>query len=106
MTKDGGDLVGLADGAVGIQQSLAQLVQCSAPVKDQVVTIFHLGEKEPMLTAATFAFAFFEEGSQTDNHFCPQLSRSWAVKESANCYELAWMTAFEEGIGTLLKIDA
>jgi hypothetical protein len=30
----------------------------------QVVTILDLGEKEPVLTAATFAFTFFEEGSQ------------------------------------------
>ena len=50
---------------VAIQQSAAQLVQCSAPVKDQVVTIFDLGEKESMLTAAAFAFAFFKERSQT-----------------------------------------
>jgi hypothetical protein len=63
--EDGGDLVGLADGAIGIQESLVQLIQCGAPVKDQVVTIFDLGEKEPVLTAATFAFAVFEEGSQT-----------------------------------------
>jgi hypothetical protein len=62
--EDGGDLAGLADGAVGIQESLVQLIQCGAPVKDEVVAILHLGEKEPVLTAATFAFAFFEEGSQ------------------------------------------
>ena len=62
--EDRGDLLGLADRAVGIQ-SVAQSVQCSVPVKDQVVTIFDLGEKGPMLT--------------------PQLSRSWAVKQSVNC---------------------
>ena len=33
-TEDRGDLVGLADRAVGIQQSLARLIQCSAPVKE------------------------------------------------------------------------
>jgi hypothetical protein len=33
-------------------------------VKDQVVAIFHLGEEEPVLAAATFAFAFFEKWSQ------------------------------------------
>jgi hypothetical protein len=33
-------------------------------VKDQVVTILHLGEKEPVLTATSFAFAFFEERGQ------------------------------------------
>jgi hypothetical protein len=64
-TEDGGDLVGLADGAIGIQESLVQLTQCGAPVKDQVVAILHLGEKEPVLTTASFAFAVFEEGSQT-----------------------------------------
>ena len=63
-TENGGDLAGLADGAVGVQQSLVQLIQCGAPVKDQLVTIFDLGEKEPVLTAASFAFAFLEEGSQ------------------------------------------
>ena len=62
--EDGGDLAGLADRAIGIQESLVQLIQFCAPVKDQVVTILDLGEKEPVLTAATFAFTFFEEGSQ------------------------------------------
>ena len=63
-TEDGGDLAGLADGAVGIQQPLVEAIECGTPMKDQVVTIFDLGEKEPVLTAASFAFAFFEEGSQ------------------------------------------
>jgi len=62
--EDGGDLAGLADGAVGIQESLVQVIQCGAPMKDQVVAILNLGEKEPVLTAATFAFAVFEERSQ------------------------------------------
>ena len=62
--ENGGDLAGLADGAVGIQQSLVEAIECGAPMKDQVVTIFDLGEKEPVLTAASFAFAFFEERSQ------------------------------------------
>ena len=61
--EDGGDLARLADGAVGIQQSLVQLVQCSSAMEDEVITILHLGEKEPVLTAAIFAFAVFKEGS-------------------------------------------
>jgi hypothetical protein len=40
------------------------VIQCGAPMKDQVVAILNLGEKEPVLTAATFAFAVFEERSQ------------------------------------------
>ena len=68
--ENGGDLAGLADRAVSVQQSLVQLIQCGAPVKDQVVTIFDLGEKEPVLTAASFAFAFFEERSQALKPCC------------------------------------
>jgi hypothetical protein len=60
-----GDLAGLADGTVGIQKFLVQLIECGPPVKNQVVTILYLGEKEPVLAAASFAFAFFKEWSQT-----------------------------------------
>ena len=31
-TEDGGDLAGPADSAVGIQEPLAQMIQCGAPV--------------------------------------------------------------------------
>ena len=41
-TEDHGDFFRLANGAVGIQQSLVQLIQCCPPVKDQVVAIFDL----------------------------------------------------------------
>jgi len=64
-TEDRGDLVGLADRAVGIQQSLPELIQCGPAVKNEVVAILHLGEEEPVLAAATFAFTFFEERGQT-----------------------------------------
>jgi hypothetical protein len=59
-TEDGGDFFGLADGAVVIQESLVQVIQCGTPVKDEVVAILHL-----VLTTASFAFAVFKEGSQT-----------------------------------------
>jgi hypothetical protein len=35
--EDRGNLFGLPDRSVGIQQSLAELIQCGPPVKDQVV---------------------------------------------------------------------
>jgi hypothetical protein len=45
-TEDHGDLLGLADGTIGIQQSLTELIHCGSPVKDQVVTVFNLREEE------------------------------------------------------------
>jgi hypothetical protein len=41
-TKDNRDLVGLADGAVGVEQTLAQLVEGGPPTKDQIVAEFVL----------------------------------------------------------------
>ena len=43
-TEDRGDLVGLADGPVGIQQSLPESIQCGPAVKNEVVAILHLEE--------------------------------------------------------------
>jgi hypothetical protein len=64
-TEDHGNLVGLADGTISVEQSLAELIQCGSPMEDQVVTIFYLGKEEPVLTARFFALAFFKEWSQT-----------------------------------------
>jgi hypothetical protein len=65
LTEDHGNLVGLADGTISVEQSLAELIQCGSPMEDQVVTIFYLGKEEPVLTARFFALAFFKEWSQT-----------------------------------------
>jgi hypothetical protein len=65
--EDGRDLVGLANGAIGVEESLSQCIQRGAPLKDQIVAVFHLGEKQPMLAAGLLAFPLSEErraGSQ------------------------------------------
>jgi hypothetical protein len=38
------------------------------------------------------------------SHFCPQLSRSWAV--NANSWRFPGSLHFEDGIGTMVKVDA
>jgi hypothetical protein len=38
-TEDHGDLFGLADGTIGIQQSLAELIQCGSPMKDRKIRL-------------------------------------------------------------------
>ena len=44
-TEDHGDLLGLADGPISVQQFLAKLIQCGSPVKDQVVNNIRLGRR-------------------------------------------------------------
>ena len=64
-TKDDGDLVGLSDGAIGIQQSLAQSIEGGAAMEDEVVAILELGKEEAMLTTSVFALALGEEGGES-----------------------------------------
>jgi len=44
-TEDDGDLVGLTDGPVGVEQTFPQFVERRAATKDQVVAEFDLGEE-------------------------------------------------------------
>jgi hypothetical protein len=59
--EDDGDLIRLADGAVGIQQPLAQCIECRPAAENQVVAVFDLGEESPVLAPGPFAFLFLEE---------------------------------------------
>jgi hypothetical protein len=45
-TEDDGDLVRLANCAVGVEQALAQLVEGDSPMKDQIVAEFDLREEK------------------------------------------------------------
>jgi hypothetical protein len=43
--EDDRDLVRLTDGAVGVEETVTEFVECSAPVEDQVVAVFDLREE-------------------------------------------------------------
>jgi hypothetical protein len=102
--KDHGDLVGLADGAVGIQKSLAQLIERGSSTKDQVVAILHLSEEQAVLASGLFPLAFGEERSETGQPLLAtgqQIAGAPGVREFL---ELAGMATFQEGIGALLEV--
>ena len=54
--EDGGEFRGLPDGPVRIEEALAQCIQGGATLKDQVVAVFDLREKQPMLTGGFAPF--------------------------------------------------
>ena len=68
-TEDDRDLVRLADGAVGVEQALAELVESGSPLKDQVVAEFDLREEQPVLTAALPALSVAEERREAGQPF-------------------------------------
>ena len=67
--EDDGDLVRLADGSVGVEQPLAQLVERGAAMKDQVVAEFDLREEQPMLAAGLLALCCGEERGEAGQPF-------------------------------------
>jgi hypothetical protein len=92
--KDHGDLVGLTDGAVGVQKTLAQLIERGSPTKNQVVAKLHLREKQAVLANGLFPFAFGEEGRETGQPLLAtgqQITGAQGVREFL---EPARMTAF------------
>ena len=50
-TEDHGDLVGLPDCSIGIEQAFTEVVQCRAAMEDEVVAELDLREEQPMLAA-------------------------------------------------------
>jgi hypothetical protein len=63
-TEDGADLVGLADGAIGIEQALSHGVESGTLVEHQIVAVFHLGKEQAVLAAVVLPFCFGKERSE------------------------------------------
>lgn len=82
--KDDGDLVGLTDGAVGIQESIPQSIEGSSAMENEIIAILDLSKEEAMLTAGLFALLFLKKEVKPFSHLRAQTSRSCAVRESAS----------------------
>src|SRR5258708_19270739 len=67
--EDDGDFVRMADCAVGVEQSVAQLDECGSPMKDQVVAEFDLREEQSVLTARLLTLSLAEERSEAGKPF-------------------------------------
>ena len=61
VTEDSGELVGLADGAIGVEKPLAEPVEGGAAMEHEVVVVLGLGEEQPMPAVGLFAFGWSKE---------------------------------------------
>src|SRR4051794_24820978 len=82
--EDHGDLVGLPDGSIGVEQAFAELVEGSAAPEDEIVAEFDLREEQSMLAAGMFAPLAVKNGVRRASHFWPQVRRSQGVSWSAS----------------------
>jgi hypothetical protein len=63
-TEDDGDLVRLADGSIGVEQTFAEIIQRGAATEDEVVAVLDLREEQPVLAARMFSLSCGEEGRE------------------------------------------
>ena len=68
-TEDDGELIGLADRAVGIHQSLAESIHGSPARKYQVIARLDLREEQPVFNAGLLTFPGSEEWDQLRERF-------------------------------------
>jgi hypothetical protein len=62
--EDHGDLIGLTDGGVGVQQSFAQCIAGNATMENEIIAILDLSKEETMLTTGLLALLLGEEWSE------------------------------------------
>ena len=104
-TEDDGDLVRLADGAVGVEQALAELVERGVSIKDQVVAEFDLREEQPVLAPCLPALCVAEERRQTRPPFTAAARQIFCGQGVGEFLEPPGCAAPLEGVRALLEVD-
>ena len=69
--EDHGDLLGLADSAIQIQESFGEFINGSPTMEDEVVAILHLGEEQAVLTTNLLSFPVGNERSECSQPLLP-----------------------------------
>jgi hypothetical protein len=62
--EDPRDLVRLADGAIGVEEPFAELVERGATMEDEIVAELGLGKEQPIMAALVFSFGRGKERSE------------------------------------------
>src|SRR5215207_1470056 len=104
--EDNRDLVGSSDRAIGVEQTLAELVQRRAAPEDEVVAELDLREEQPMLAAGFLPFSSRKERREARQPFLPTAQQIPGGKRVGELLEAFRLRTCHEGIGTLPEGDA
>jgi hypothetical protein len=103
--KDDGDLVGLTESAIGVQKSLAQGIECSPAMADEIIAILDLSKEEAMLTAGLFALLLGEKGSESVQPLAAADEQVVRGQRIGQFLQPLGIRATQEGVAGLLKGD-
>ncbi len=98
-------LVGLTEGAVGVQESLAQGIEGNAAMENEIIAILNLSKEETMLTTGLFALFFREERSETIQPLPTADEQIARVEGIGEFLKPLGVAATQERVGGLLKVD-
>jgi hypothetical protein len=105
VAEDRRDLVGLADGAIGVEQPFAEFVEGGPAPEDEVVAELDLGEEQPMLAAGVFSLAGGKERRETGQPLLAASDEVARLELVGKLLQALGPGAFPECVGVLLKID-
>jgi hypothetical protein len=74
--EDDRELIRLSDGAIGIQQSIADAIQRRPAREDEIVAIFNLSKKQLVLNTPLLSFSWCEERRQASQPLVTDSDRS------------------------------
>src|SRR4030088_2368485 len=95
--KDHRDLLRLSDGSIGVEQTLAELVQGRATAEDEVVAEFDLREEQSVSATSLFSLSCGEKGCEVRQ---PLLTASHQISRNERVGELLESdTALAQAIG-------
>jgi len=92
--------------SIGIEQALAEIIQCGTTTEDEVVAVLDLREEQPVLAACMLSLSCGEERREVRQ---PLLAADHQIARSERVGEFLQATgicAFQECIGGLLESDA
>jgi hypothetical protein len=104
--ENDGDLVWLADRAVGVEQTLAELIKGAPPVKDQVVAEFDLREEPPVLTARLPTLPVAEERGEIGQPFPATAGQVFGTQGVGQGLQTLGCAAAQKGVRALLEVGA
>src|SRR5262249_35245675 len=104
--EDHGDLVGLPDGPIGVEQAFAELVEGGAAPEDQIVAELDLREEQPMLAAGVVALVGGKKRRQPRQPLLPAAQDIPCREPIGERLQAVGRRAADEGIGALPEGDA
>jgi len=69
--EDLSEFVGLADGAIGVEEPLFEGIDGGATTEDQIVAGLHLGKEQPVLNAGLLSLLGSEKGREASQPLLP-----------------------------------